>query len=42
MSRRFFTRRAGFNPEVVYVGFVLDMAVLGQLLLRILQGYPSL
>jgi hypothetical protein len=35
MSRRFFTRRAGFHPRLVYMGFVLDMAVLGQVLLRV-------
>jgi hypothetical protein len=41
-SRRFLTRRAGFDPRLVHVDFVWNIAVLGQVLLRVLCGSPCL
>jgi branched-subunit amino acid transport protein len=40
VSRRPLTAEAGFAPRSIYVGFVVDKMVLGQVFLRVLRFSP--
>jgi hypothetical protein len=40
VSRRPLTWEAGFAPESIHVGFVVDRVVLGQVFLRVLRISP--